>query len=194
MKDIGQLRGESAGESARARSGSQRWQDHYSAIAVSKDHVVKAGHEATVRDCFDEAPSPARDLIAGGLQSGSPGAFPPLDGHCHRESASGESVLRLLHPIVPVQSRTWILVTTPARPVACSASADCSARSHKGDKAPIQAGQRWHIERTNAWHNAFDRLQRCDERREIVIDAERFRSTASSYSAPVLPFERGIAE
>jgi len=43
--------------------------------------------------------------------------------------------------------------------------------AHKGDKAPIQAGQRWHVERTNAWHNAFNRLQRCYERDEDVIDA-----------------------
>jgi transposase len=43
--------------------------------------------------------------------------------------------------------------------------------AHKGDKAPIQAGQRWHVERTNAWHNAFNRLQRCYERTEDVIDA-----------------------
>jgi transposase len=43
--------------------------------------------------------------------------------------------------------------------------------AHKGAKAPIQAGQRWHVERTNAWHNAFTRLQRCYERRENVIDA-----------------------
>jgi transposase len=43
--------------------------------------------------------------------------------------------------------------------------------AHKGDKAPIQASQRWHVERTNAWHNAFGRLQRCYERRENVIDA-----------------------
>jgi hypothetical protein len=41
----------------------------------------------------------------------------------------------------------------------------------KGGKAPIQAGQRWHVERTNAWHNNFNRLQRCYERREEVIDA-----------------------
>lgn len=27
------------------------------------------------------------------------------------------------------------------------------------------------MERTNAWHNAFNRLQRCYERRETVIDA-----------------------
>ncbi|SER17515.1 hypothetical protein SAMN05216188_108206 [Lentzea xinjiangensis] len=43
--------------------------------------------------------------------------------------------------------------------------------AHKGENAPIQASQRWHIERTNAWHNGFDRLQRCYERREHVIDA-----------------------
>jgi transposase len=43
--------------------------------------------------------------------------------------------------------------------------------AHKGDKAPVQAGQRWHVERTNAWHNTFNRLQRCYERRENAIDA-----------------------
>jgi transposase len=43
--------------------------------------------------------------------------------------------------------------------------------AHKGDKAPIQAGQRWHVERTNAWHNNFNRLQRCYERDKDVIDA-----------------------
>jgi len=43
--------------------------------------------------------------------------------------------------------------------------------AHKGDKAPIQAGRRWHVERTNAWHNAFNRLQRCYGRKERVIDA-----------------------
>jgi rhodanese-related sulfurtransferase len=43
--------------------------------------------------------------------------------------------------------------------------------AHKGEKAPIQASQRWHVERTNAWHNAFNRFQRCYERREKVIDA-----------------------
>lgn len=41
----------------------------------------------------------------------------------------------------------------------------------KGVKAPVQASGRWHVERTNAWHNAFNRLQRCYERREKVIDA-----------------------
>jgi transposase len=43
--------------------------------------------------------------------------------------------------------------------------------ARKGIKAPIQAGQRWPVERTNSWHNNFSRLQRCYERNEQVIDA-----------------------
>jgi transposase len=43
--------------------------------------------------------------------------------------------------------------------------------ARKGEKAPIQATRRWHVERTNAWHNSFNRLQRCYERREAVVDA-----------------------
>ena len=50
--------------------------------------------------------------------------------------------------------------------------------AHKGDKAPIQAGQRWHVERTNAWHNSFNRLQRSYERREDVIGAFFARADA----------------
>jgi transposase len=43
--------------------------------------------------------------------------------------------------------------------------------AHQGEKAPIQAGQRWPVERTHAWHDAFNRLQRCYERRIKVIEA-----------------------
>lgn len=43
--------------------------------------------------------------------------------------------------------------------------------ARKGIKAPVQATQRWHIERTHAWQNAFHRLARCYERRTTVIDA-----------------------
>ena len=43
--------------------------------------------------------------------------------------------------------------------------------AHKGEKAPIQASRRWHVERTHAWQNAFHRLARCYERRATVIDA-----------------------
>jgi len=43
--------------------------------------------------------------------------------------------------------------------------------AHKGEKAPIQASRRWHVERTHAWQNAFHRLARCYERRATVINA-----------------------
>ncbi|MFD7480848.1 IS5/IS1182 family transposase, partial [Streptomyces sp. NPDC059837] len=43
--------------------------------------------------------------------------------------------------------------------------------AQKGEKAPIQAGRRWHVERTHAWQNAFHRLARCYERHVSVIDA-----------------------
>jgi transposase len=43
--------------------------------------------------------------------------------------------------------------------------------ARKGEKAPIQASRRWHVERTHAWQNAFQRLARCYERRAAVIDA-----------------------
>ncbi|MFF3662884.1 IS5 family transposase [Streptomyces olivochromogenes] len=43
--------------------------------------------------------------------------------------------------------------------------------AHKGEKAPIQATQRWHVERTHAWQNAFCRLARCYERRIEVVNA-----------------------
>lgn len=46
-----------------------------------------------------------------------------------------------------------------------------SAHGYENTGSPIQAGQRWHVERTNAWHNNFNRLQRCYERRETVVDA-----------------------
>jgi transposase len=43
--------------------------------------------------------------------------------------------------------------------------------ARKGEKAPLQASRRWHVERTHAWQNAFHRLARCYERRATVIDA-----------------------
>jgi transposase len=40
----------------------------------------------------------------------------------------------------------------------------------RGQPAPIQAGQRWVVERTHAWHNAHRKLLLCTERRARVID------------------------
>ncbi|MEV4184760.1 IS5 family transposase [Streptosporangium canum] len=43
--------------------------------------------------------------------------------------------------------------------------------AHKGEKAPVQASDRWHVERTHAWQNAFQRLARCHEHHTTVINA-----------------------
>jgi len=40
----------------------------------------------------------------------------------------------------------------------------------KGQPAPLQAGQRWVVERTNFWHNAHKKLAWCTERVGRVID------------------------
>lgn len=42
--------------------------------------------------------------------------------------------------------------------------------NEKGKPAPLTAGLRWIVERTNSWHNAHKKLVWCTEREEPVID------------------------
>ena len=42
--------------------------------------------------------------------------------------------------------------------------------SEKGKPAPLQAGERWVVERTNSWNNAHKKLVWSTERRGRVID------------------------
>jgi len=42
--------------------------------------------------------------------------------------------------------------------------------SKKGKSAPLRAGMRWVVERTNSWHNAHKKLVWCTEREGRVID------------------------
>jgi hypothetical protein len=42
--------------------------------------------------------------------------------------------------------------------------------SEKGQPAPLRAGMRWVVERTNSWHNAHKKLVWCTERQGRVID------------------------
>lgn len=44
-----------------------------------------------------------------------------------------------------------------------------AAIAEKGMPAPVTAGQRWVVERTNAWLNAYKKLVWCTERRGAVI-------------------------
>ena len=42
--------------------------------------------------------------------------------------------------------------------------------ARKGLPAPLQAGKRWVVERTQSWMNGFGKLRRCTERRGLVVD------------------------
>ncbi len=46
--------------------------------------------------------------------------------------------------------------------------------ARKGVPAPLQAGRRWVVERTQAWMNGFGKLRRCTERDRAVVDFYRF--------------------
>ena len=40
----------------------------------------------------------------------------------------------------------------------------------KGLPAPIQAGQRWPVERTHSWLNGYGKLRRCTDKNKIVVE------------------------
>jgi Transposase DDE domain len=40
----------------------------------------------------------------------------------------------------------------------------------KGQPAPIQAGQRWPIERTHSWMNGYGKLRRCTDKRKSIVE------------------------
>lgn len=48
----------------------------------------------------------------------------------------------------------------------------------KGQPAPIQVGQRWVVERTQAWMNDYGKLRRCTERTATVVDFYLFLAAA----------------
>lgn len=53
--------------------------------------------------------------------------------------------------------------------------------AHKGDKAPIQAGGRWHVERTHAWQNAFNG---CNAATSAPKSSSTHTSTSPTPSSP----------
>jgi transposase len=50
--------------------------------------------------------------------------------------------------------------------------------AQKGVPAPLQAGQRWVVERTNSWMNGYGKLRRCTERAGAVVDFYLFLAAA----------------
>ena len=52
------------------------------------------------------------------------------------------------------------------------------AIARRGVPAPLQAGQRWVVERTQAWMNGFGKLRRCTEKAQQVVDVYLFLAAA----------------
>ncbi len=52
------------------------------------------------------------------------------------------------------------------------------AIARKGVPAPIQAGTRWVVERTQSWMNGYGKLRRCTERTGAVVDFYLFLAAA----------------
>jgi transposase len=50
--------------------------------------------------------------------------------------------------------------------------------ARRGVPAPIQAGRRWVVERTQSWMNGYGKLRRCTERRAPVVDFYLFLAAA----------------
>lgn len=50
--------------------------------------------------------------------------------------------------------------------------------ARKGIPAPIQAGARWVVERTQAWMNGDGKLRRCTETTGAVVDFSLFLAAA----------------
>lgn len=42
--------------------------------------------------------------------------------------------------------------------------------AHKGEKAPIQVGPRWVVERLHSWMNHFGKLRRITDRNGAIVD------------------------
>jgi transposase len=50
--------------------------------------------------------------------------------------------------------------------------------ARKGVPAPLQAGKRWVVERTQSWMNGYGKLRRCTERTGAVVDFYLFLAAA----------------
>jgi hypothetical protein len=50
--------------------------------------------------------------------------------------------------------------------------------ARKGVPAPIQAGNRWTVERTHSWMNGYGKLRRCTEKQRAVVDFYLFFAAA----------------
>ena len=113
-----------------------------------------------------------RSLMVGGAASRPTGCSPPANRH---DSPLLAPALDKLEDIGPLPDD--ITVHLDAGYDSQKARDELAGRgmtgdiAHKGEKARSRPGRAGTSSGPNAWHNNFNRLQRCYERREEVIDA-----------------------
>ncbi len=98
-------------------------------------------------------------VLAGANRHDSPSLAPPLDRLDELGSLPDDITIRLDAGYYSATTRTLLDGRNLRGRIAC-----------EGEKGPIQASRRWHVERTHARQNAFHRLARSCERRLTVID------------------------
>ena len=62
--------------------------------------------------------------------------------------------------------------------------------ARKGVPAPLQAGKRWAVERTQAWMNGYGKLRRCTEKSGRVVDFYLFLAAAIVVTRRLIPRAR----
>jgi transposase len=94
------------------------------------------------------------------------------DSHLLRETLSGLGLLGPRAPGLPVhldRGYTGPRVQAMLEELGC-----VGVIPPPGEPAPGHVGERWVVERTHSWLNAFGRLRRCPERRAAVVDLYLF--------------------
>ena len=125
---------------------------------------VDRGKQGRKRSILTDAAGIPVHLVAAGANC--------PDSHLLRETLSGLNSLGPLPPGLPVH-----LDRGYAGPRVQAVLADLSCVGvipPPGDPAPGHIGERWVVERTHSWLNAFGRLRRCPERQAIVVNLYLF--------------------
>lgn len=94
------------------------------------------------------------------------------DSHLLRETLTGLDALEPLPPSLPVHLDRGYggpRVQAVLEELGC-----VGVIPPPGAPAPGHVGERWVVERTHSWLNAFGRLRRCPERRAAVVDLYLF--------------------
>lgn len=136
--------------------------------AVAGRSPVDRGKQGLKRStATDAAGVPLYIVAAGANRHDAPLLAPTLDGVAALGGLSPESTVHLDRGYDGQPTRALLDVLGLEGAIA-----------RKGVPAPIQAGQRWVVERTQAWMNGYGKLRRCTEKTAAVVDFYLFLAAA----------------